>query len=84
MTWQAWYSIFVLLGIAINTFCVGVCNSQNLRKSLLVTCPLVLIYDVFTMALSGIVFEVVGIISALIGIIRYSKKEKVQELTTNP
>ena len=73
ITWQAWYSIFVLVGIAINTYCVGLCNSQNLRKSILVTSPLVLIYNIFTMALSGIVFEVVGIVSATIGIIRHRK-----------
>ena len=74
LTWQAWYSILVLIGIAINTYCVGLCNSQNLRKSILVTSPLVLIYNIFTMALSGIVFEVVGIVSAVIGIIRHRKK----------
>jgi hypothetical protein len=74
LTWQAWYSILVLVGIAINTYCVGLCNSQNLRKSILVTSPLVLIYNIFTMALSGIVFEVVGIVSAIIGIIRHRKK----------
>ena len=74
LTWQAWYSIFVLIGIAINTYCVGLCSSQNIRKSILVTSPLVLIYNIFTMALSGIVFEVVGIVSAVIGIIRHRKK----------
>ena len=76
LTWQAWYSILVLVGIAINTYCVGLCNSQNLRKSILVTSPLVLIYNIFTMALSGIVFEVVGIVSAVIGIIRHRKKSE--------
>lgn len=76
LTWQAWYSILVLVGIAINTYCVGLCNSQNLRKSILVTSPLVLIYNIFTMALSGIVFEVVGIVSAIIGIIRHRKKSE--------
>ena len=73
ITWQAWYSIFVLVGISINTYCVGLCSSQNLRKSILVSSPLVLIYNIFTMALSGIVFEVVGIVSATIGIIRHRK-----------
>ena len=44
-----------------------------MRKSILVTSPLVLIYDVFTLSIGGIVYETVAIVSSIIGIVRYRK-----------
>jgi len=31
LSWEAWYSIFVLLGLMINSFCLSFDNSQNIR-----------------------------------------------------
>ena len=71
--WEAWYSVFVLLGQGISSYCMSFKNPQNVRKSILVTCPLVLVYDAFASSIGGIIYESVAIVSAIIGIIRNKK-----------
>ena len=73
LTWEAWYSIFVLLGIGINTYCMSFSNPQNVRKSILVTSPLVLTYDIFARSIGGSIYETVALVSAFIGILRNRK-----------
>ena len=75
LTWEAWYSVFVLLGIGINTYCMSFYDPQSVRKSILITCPLVLTYDVFARSVGGVIYEAIAWTSAGIGIIRYRKKK---------
>lgn len=74
LTWNAWYSVFVFFGLIINSLCMAFSNPQNVRKSILVTSPMVLIYDAFALSIGGFIYESVAIISSVIGIIRYKKK----------
>lgn len=74
-SWEGWYSILMLLCLAINSFCTGVCSPQNFRKSLLLTCVLALIYNVIVFSIAGMLNESISIVSAIIGIISF-KKEK--------
>lgn len=74
LTWEAWYSVFVLFGIGINTYCMSFSNPQNVRKSILVTSPMVLTYDLFARSVGGSIYESVALISAFIGILRNRKK----------
>jgi hypothetical protein len=76
LTWNAWYSVFVLAGQIINTLYMSCSDPQKVRKSVLVTCPMVLTYDVFVFSVGGIIYESVAMTSALIGIIRNSKASK--------
>ncbi len=76
LTWDAWYSIFVLLGIGINTYCVSFKNPQNVRKSIILTSPLVFTYDVFASSIGGALYEFVAWVSAIIGILRMRKGGK--------
>ncbi|MBR0359892.1 MAG: YgjV family protein, partial [Clostridia bacterium] len=48
---------------------------QNVRKSVLLTCLMVLVYDVIEHSVGGVVYESVAIISAIIGLIRFRRKE---------
>ena len=75
LSWQNWYSIFVVLGLIINSYCMSFSNPQNIRKSILVTSPLVLIYDVLVLSVGGAVYESIAIVSAVIGIVRTYKKQ---------
>ena len=79
ITWEAWYSVFILLGLCINTYCMSFTSPQSVRKSILVTSPLVLIYDLFARSLGGSIFEAVAVISAAIGILRNRTKESHPE-----
>lgn len=76
LTWNGWYSIFVFLGLIINSMCMSFADPQNVRKSILVTSPMVLIYDAFTLSVGGFVYEAVAIISSVIGIIRTNRNSK--------
>ena len=70
------HSVFVIAGLVINTVCLSFKNPQNVRKSVLVTCPMVLAYNVIEHSIGGAVYESIAIISAIIGLIRYRKNNK--------
>lgn len=73
ISWQNTYSLFVIAGQVINTIALSFKNPQNIRKSILISSPLVLIYDVFMCSTGGIIYESIVIISSVIGIIRYRR-----------
>ncbi len=75
LTWNGWYSIFIFLGMVIHAFCMSFSNAQNIRKSILITSPLVIIYDIFTLSIGGIIYESIAIASCVIGILRYRKNK---------
>lgn len=75
LTWEAWYSVFVFLGLVINSVCLSFSNPQNVRKSILVTSPMVIVYNCFKHSYGGIVYETIAIISSAIGIARNTKKQ---------
>ena len=74
-TWEGYYSIFYVLSMMISSVCMSFSSAQNIRKSILLTSTLVLIYDIFVGSVWGVVYESVAIISAVIGIIVYIKKD---------
>ncbi len=76
LSWQGYYSAFVVLGLVVNTVCLSFTNPQNIRKSILVTSPMVLIYDAFVLSIGGMIYESVVIVSSIIGILRYRKEQK--------
>ena len=51
-------------------------KSLVIRKSILVTSPMVLTYDMFVMSWTGAVYETVAIVSSAIGIYRFQKTQK--------
>ena len=75
ISWEAWYSVFVVLGLVINSYAMSFKNPNNVRKSILVSSPLVLTYDAFALSYGGMVYETVVIVSSIIGLIRFNKKE---------
>ena len=74
ITWEAWFTVLYFAGMVIHSFCMAFSSSQNVRKSILVTSPLVIIYDAFERSYGGILYETVAIVSAMIGIIRHKNK----------
>ena len=74
--WDSWYSVFMLTGICINTYCMSLENPQTVRKSILITSPMVLLYDLFAGSVGGSIYETVAIISAAIGIFRNKNKKE--------
>lgn len=75
--WEGYHSIFFVMGITLNTLAMGYFNPQNLRKSILLTSSLILIYNLFIPSIGGTINEVVAISSSIVGLIRYRKQEAV-------
>jgi len=75
-SWQGWYSLLIIAAPVINTLCMALPNPQTIRKSILVTSPMVLIYDLFVGSIGGIIYESVAITSAVIGIFTYKRRKK--------
>lgn len=74
------YSVLVIGGLVINTLCLSFKSAQKVRYSVLVTCPMVLIYDIIVHSWGGAIYEGIAIVSAVIGIIRYRNQEPVAEV----
>lgn len=80
LSYEGYYSLFIMSGLVINTIVMGLCDSQNLRKSILVTSPLVFTYNVFKLSYSGMATESLSFFSAIVGIIRYVKSKKQKKI----
>lgn len=75
LTWHAWYSVFIALGLIINTYCLSIKDTQTFRKTILITCPLVFIYNTFVMSVGGMLNESISFTSAAVGLYRYRKNK---------
>ena len=64
-SWQGPISLLIMLGLAINTFFLSLGKPQVLRYSILLTCTMVLIYNVAVFSMGGILNEAFAVISAL-------------------
>ena len=79
LTWDAWYSVLAITGIVVNTLFLAMPEPQLVRKSILVTSPMVLIYDAFVHSYGGMVYEAVAVISSAIGIVRHHRRRKKEK-----
>ena len=76
MSWQGWISLLMIVALAVNTVFISIGIPQLLRKSILFTSTLCIIYNVFVFSIGGIANEGISIVSSVIGIIRYRKSDK--------
>ena len=74
--WQGWYTVLIALGVAINTVCLASPDAQFVRKSILITSPMIFIYDIFAFSIGGMVNETLAITSSVIGIVRCVRAAK--------
>ena len=73
LSWQGYMSLLIVVALMVNTIFVYFPNVQNLRKSIVVTSTMVLIYNAYYAVWGGTVNELIAITSAIIGIYRYRK-----------
>ena len=74
ISWQGIMSLLIVVALVANTLFLYFPNVQNLRKSILVTSTMVLIYNVFYSVWGGVANEFIAISSAAIGLWRYKTK----------
>ena len=75
-SWQGPISLLIMLGLAINTVFLSLGKPQVLRYSILVTCTMILLYNVGVFSLGGILNEGFAIVSSIVGILRYRRKKE--------
>ena len=75
LSYQGAVSLLLMLALAANTIFLSLGNAQILRKSILLTSTLVLIYNCFVFSIGGIANEALAIISSAIGILRFRKSK---------
>ena len=78
LTWDGWYSIFIMAGLAINSIGFALSNVQTIRRLNLIKSPLCLIYNICVLSTGGIIFETASIISSVIGLARNNKPAHVE------
>ena len=74
LTWDAWYSIFMALGLIVNAISFVLPNAQTIRKLNLIKSPLCLTYNIIALSIGGIIYEIFTFVSSIIGIISNGKK----------
>lgn len=74
LSWQGPVSLLIIIALMLHTLFLAAGNVQNLRKCILLTSSMVLLYNVYYHVWGGVLFEGVAIVSAIIGIIRFRKK----------
>lgn len=77
LSWQGPVSLLIIAALAANTVFLSFGNPQLLRKSILGTSSLVLLYNIFVFSLGGIANESLAIVSSLVGIVRF--RQETQE-----
>lgn len=70
LTWEGWYSAFIMSGLVVNSISLILSNAQKTRMCMLLKSPLCLVYNIIVSSAGGIVYECVVLISSLIGIIK--------------
>ena len=78
-SWQGPVSLLIMIALAANTLFMATGNPQLLRKSVIVTSGLILVYNAIVFSIGGMTNEGISIVSSIIGIIRF-KKEKVASI----
>ena len=72
---ENWYILLSVINVMIFSFSISFKDPNNVRKSLVVSAPFALIYNGLVLSVGGVIFELISLISALIGLVRYGKKK---------
>ena len=76
LSWQGPVSLLIIVALAANTVFLSFGNPQLLRKSILATSSLVLLYNIFVFSLGGIANEALAIGSSVVGIFRFRQERQ--------
>ena len=80
-SWEGPVSLLIMIALAANTLFMATGSPQLLRKSVIGTSGLILIYNAIVFSIGGMTNEGISIISSIIGIIRFRKEKVVTEKT---
>ena len=76
LSWQGPMSLLIVVALVANTLFLYFPNVQNLRKSILITSTMVLMYNLYYNVWGGVVNEMIAIVSSAIGLYRYKNTKQ--------
>ena len=79
LSWHGPESLLIIIALAANTLFMATGNPQILRKSVIVTSGMILVYNAIVFSIGGMTNEGISIVSSVIGIIRFKDAEKEKE-----
>ena len=79
-SWEGYITLVLAGALMINTVMLSCDNPQTVRRSILLTSTMILIYNIVLGSVGGCANEIVAISSAIIGLVRYRTK-KTEENT---
>lgn len=80
ITWQGPVSLLMTIAMVMNTFSFSFTKPKLVRSTILLSSPLLLIYNVLTGSIGGVINEACVEASSVIGLIRYDIKGKISRL----
>lgn len=75
-TWQGPKSVLMILAMILNTFSFSFTKPKLVRSTILISSPMMLIYNILCCSIGGIINEVFVEISSIVGMLRYDIKRK--------
>jgi len=76
LSWEGPLSLLVIFALAANTIFMSFGDAQLLRKSVVITSSMILIYNIFVFSSGGIINESVAVVASVIGIITFVRTKK--------
>lgn len=75
-TYQNWISLLMTAAMILNTVSFSFTQPKLVRTTILISSPLLLVYNILTGSIGGVVNELFCEISSVVGILRYDIKKK--------
>ncbi len=69
------YALIVTVAMVLNTVSFSFTDPQKVRVTILFSSPLLLIYNILTFSIGGVINELLAEISTVVGLIRYRKRK---------
>lgn len=75
LSWEGRISIIFIVSMIFNTVSLSMSDPQSVRRVILISSPLSLVYNILTGSIGGIINEILAECSAIVGLIRYRKNK---------
>jgi len=79
LTWENWYTIFIMIGLCVNTISLAIPDTQKIRNLMFIKSPLCLIYNIIVLSGGGIFYEGTVLVSSIIGTMRNFKEKRKEK-----
>lgn len=77
-TWQGLFSLLFIIAMILNTYSFSCTKPFRVRSTILLSSPMILVYNILTGSLGGVINESFVIISSVVGIYRYDIRKGVK------